>query len=267
MSAPSLSVSKALLALTFGFGFLALWFGRGPVVIADACMSRDVAPATLVPQDRVTEYRGDEETLYCNVSLRGAVESTRLRARWVAEAAAGVPAGTSLGETELTGEGRSWFSFRYTPGTAGLPAGRYHVELWVKGAAPEDALPQSSVPFSVAVAGPMIARAWTSRDERGEQPVVVFDPTAQAVYCVAMIRNARAGSNLVSRWLAVATERDASEVLIDEAQFPLDRSNLMFESHLTRPTNGWPKGEYRVELSLEGEDGPATTVTFRVGAK
>jgi hypothetical protein len=117
--------------------------------------------------------------------------------------------------------------------------------------APAPAAP-APVPEAVATLGSTI-----DAQNRVTEPTERFRPE-QTIYVSVATSQTPAGSTLSARWL------DSDGTLINEStQTVVSAAGAATEFHISKP-DGWPTGQYRVELSLNGQ--PLTTKTFAVVA-
>ena len=108
----------------------------------------------------------------------------------------------------------------------------------------------ASVPQAVATMGSSI-----DAQNRVVAPTETFRPE-QTIYVSVTTSQTPAGATLSARWL------DPAGTLINESsQTVVSAAGAATEFHIAKP-DGWPSGQYRVELSLNGQ--PLTTKTFMV---
>ncbi len=77
-----------------------------------------------------------------------------------------------------------------------------------------------------------------------------FDVDSPVFYLTGEVRNATVDSVLKAEWYWVESDPDT---LILDAELTLEDANSTFQFNLTKPTSGWPVGEYEVWLYLDGE--------------
>lgn len=77
----------------------------------------------------------------------------------------------------------------------------------------------------------------------------VFHPETEAIYAVGRLTGVSAPGRLTGRW-----EHLDSGVRLAEVEESLGSGDLEFWFSVTRPTGGWPAGEYKFYLALNGED-------------
>ena len=107
---------------------------------------------------------------------------------------------------------------------------------------------------------PQISEIVLSKDENGSRSTTVFAPT-DTFYLVAEVDGPE-NTRIKATWTAVNAENVDPNYLIDEVEQTFSGSNTLTFDLVGDTT--WPVGEYKVDLSLNGE--PNQTVTFRVQA-
>ena len=107
----------------------------------------------------------------------------------------------------------------------------------------------------VQVVGVTLGRE-VGADKRVASAVDTFGPT-DTIYAAVDTRGAAPSALLVARW----TYQDG-QVVHEETQTIVPSGPASTEFHISKP-DGWPKGDYKVEILLDGAS--ARTVSFRVG--
>ena len=80
-----------------------------------------------------------------------------------------------------------------------------------------------------------------------------FHPLSPEIHAVVQLKNARAGSELKGSWVAVDAIDEPNYVI---KSYPLelkDQGEVTAHFMISRPTDGWPSGKYKLELSLDGK--------------
>jgi hypothetical protein len=97
----------------------------------------------------------------------------------------------------------------------------------------------------------------TLNEESCEFDSSSFRTSIPLIYCSFNIKNPKFATALKISWYYISDSR----VLIEETSLiiPESKSSTTMHSSLNRPLNGWPKGVYEVELSLESKK-PITMV-------
>jgi hypothetical protein len=90
-------------------------------------------------------------------------------------------------------------------------------------------------------------------DEDGNSPTTVFAPS-DIFYAVADLNNAPAGTVVEAKWLAVQIEDyDAGELIYEQAISDFTDENFSGTIYFQLSNDsGWPTGEYKVDLYLNG---------------
>ncbi len=80
-----------------------------------------------------------------------------------------------------------------------------------------------------------------------QEVFAVGDPV---IYAVGRLENAPEGTVAKASWIYLDLD---PEYLIDEAEITAEEINSSVVFSLSRPDNGWPVGDYRVDLYIDGE--------------
>ena len=103
-----------------------------------------------------------------------------------------------------------------------------------------------------------------SVDETTMEPIEttdVFTPDTTEIFCSVKLSNAPPDTEIKAEWIYVAGEaEDLSNYLIDEVSLTAEGGYIGFS--LDSPDTGWPRGEYKVVLYLDGKE--SSTVPFTV---
>ena len=109
-------------------------------------------------------------------------------------------------------------------------------------------------------AAPQISKIVLSKDENGSRSTTVFGPD-DTFYLIAEADGPE-NTRVKATWTAVNAQDVDPNYLIDEVEQTFSGSNTLTFDLVS--DSAWPVGEYKVDLSLNGE--PAQSVTFRVQA-
>lgn len=125
---------------------------------------------------------------------------------------------------------------------------------------------------SVLMAGAFLAAAAQAGEPRFENPVLsdardgaakkVFAPNTAKIFLAARLADVKSGSKLRGVWIAEKTKVAPPNYQIDSTEMTGGGLMNLVTFSLSKPTAGWPAGDYRVELSINGK--PAGTVRFSV---
>lgn len=87
-----------------------------------------------------------------------------------------------------------------------------------------------------------------SRESKTER--TVFTPDTPRVYVLFTLTGVPAGTVIRSVWVAEKTGVTESNTTLDEATLTMGGAQISGSFWYSRPTNGWPPGEYRVDLYI-----------------
>ena len=111
---------------------------------------------------------------------------------------------------------------------------------------------------SVEVTTTRFQTAGLYKDPDGQDKTRTFAPQ-DTVYCLVQVRNAKDGQATVRAvWIAVQDQSPDSTISDKEVQ--TGNGTVTFEA--APPEGGWPPGDYRVELYLNGDK--RQTLEFKV---
>lgn len=90
----------------------------------------------------------------------------------------------------------------------------------------------------------------------------VYARDTAKIFLSAKLVDVSAGAKLTAVWIAEKTKVAAPNYRIDSADVTVGALTNRVHFSLSKPTAGWPEGDYRVELLINGK--PATSVRFKV---
>lgn len=98
----------------------------------------------------------------------------------------------------------------------------------------------------------------------GDTPtqVVTFAPDTAKISVFVELLTPKLGDKIEAKWIAVKTAGAAPGYVIDTSVTPVAAGVQEVDSHLSKPTAGWPTGDYKVDVSVNGE--LAKSVPFSV---
>jgi hypothetical protein len=99
-------------------------------------------------------------------------------------------------------------------------------------------------------------------DARGGAAKKVFTPNTAQIFLTARLADVKSGSKLKGVWIAEKTKVTPPNYQIDSTEMTVGSLMNLATFSLSKPTAGWPTGDYRVELSIDGK--PAGSVRFSV---
>lgn len=97
---------------------------------------------------------------------------------------------------------------------------------------------------------PRFASVVLTDDKESKVEKTVFAPDAPAVYTVFTLSDVPANTTIKSVWIAEKTPSAPDNSKIDETSLAMGGSLNSGNFSLSQPTNGWPVGQYRVELYI-----------------
>ena len=117
------------------------------------------------------------------------------------------------------------------------------------------------VSFPATSSTPSLSQATTCKSvnpQTGEpiEASSTFTPDTPEIFASAKLSNAPAGTEIKSEWIYVQ-----GDLLIDTWSTSAEGTRYISLS-ITRPDNGWPTGDYKLVLYLDGEE--AASVSFKV---
>ena len=99
-------------------------------------------------------------------------------------------------------------------------------------------------------------------DSETQEPITetqVFAVDTPVIYVTGRVENAPEATVIKASWIYLDLD---PEYLIEEAELTLEEVSSAIAFSLSKPDNGWPAGEYKVELYIDND--LAETVTFTV---
>lgn len=97
---------------------------------------------------------------------------------------------------------------------------------------------------------PRFATVVLTNDKESTVSKTSFTPDTPKVYAVFTLADVPSGTTVKSVWIAEQTEVAAPNYRLDEASLTMGGSVTSGNFSFSRPTSGWPPGEYRVELYI-----------------
>jgi hypothetical protein len=90
----------------------------------------------------------------------------------------------------------------------------------------------------------------------------VFAPDTPAIVLRADITDILVGTRLTATWVAVSAEGAAANYQIASADLEIKQASGQASFTVSRPDKGWPVGDYKVSLSINGQ--VATSLLFKI---
>ena len=118
---------------------------------------------------------------------------------------------------------------------------------------------------TIAVAGTAMAQKPIElriSDTQGGAQKATFKPDVPKVFAAAKLEGIPAGKPLRCDWIAVKVEGAPENYKIDSWQGKSASGQKDLTCSFSKPTAGWPVGDYRVDLFVDGKG--AGKATFKV---
>jgi len=118
-----------------------------------------------------------------------------------------------------------------------------------------------AVPTEASAASPRYSDLVLS-DAEGGPAKAVFEPNTAKIHLRAKLVDMPNGTVLKSEWIAEKTKVAPPNYRIDATELKVGSLTNIAKFSMSRPNAGWPEGDYRVDLLIDGK--PATQVKFKV---
>lgn len=112
-----------------------------------------------------------------------------------------------------------------------------------------------------ASAAPSLAKIVVSDSQEGPAKTILKPETAK-VYVRAELVDIPAGAKIRGDWIAVKTGVAPPNYKVDSAENVVGKGMNKYTFSMSKPTAGWPEGDYRVDFFIDGK--PAAKVPFKV---
>ena len=99
-------------------------------------------------------------------------------------------------------------------------------------------------------------------DREPVEPTNVFTPDTPEIFCSVNLSNAPSDTEVSSEWIYIQKDTEGEEGLLIDTWSTIAEGTRYVSFSVTRPDNGWPTGDYKVVLYLDGNE--KTSVTFKV---
>jgi len=248
-------VSFVAIILALTFSILACQVSFSTAKVENLRMARDEEG------NQPTTQFDPQDIFYLVGELANAPDDTRLKAVWIAVDVEGVAANSEIQTYETTsGSGKFWVRLSRDAGP--WPAGKYKVDLYLNDElnqslafevkASEVSLP-SPAPTEVAPAPPSeaagLSNIHTSLDEADARPSSQF-AQADTIYTHFNLDAPQGSAQINGTLTAVSAEGVEPETVFTELNesFPAGVQWIRFTN-----TMPWPKGVYRIDLTVDGE--------------
>ncbi len=255
-----------LLSLTTLIGTMPLLGCDGEVSFTTASLS-EATMATGIdseskPVGATNVFEANTPEIFCSVKLSNAPSDTEVLSEWV----------YIKGELEdvtdhvidsfpVVTDGTRYIEFSMTRPDNGWPTGEYEMVLYV------DGKEKVTLPFTVGETSGSFATTAPSASlseatmtlgvdsqSRPLNPTTTFSVDTLEIFCSVLLSDAPEGTSILSEWYYVSGElEDVTNLLIDSVPLAADSTQYV-QFSLTIPDNGWPAGEYKLVLYLDGAE-------------
>ncbi len=99
-------------------------------------------------------------------------------------------------------------------------------------------------------------------DAKDGPPKATYAPSTAKIFLKAKLVDVPASAKVRSDWIAVKTKVAPPNYKIDSVELPVGILKNRADFSMGQPKTGWPEGDYRVELSIDGRK--AAEATFKV---
>ena len=101
-----------------------------------------------------------------------------------------------------------------------------------------------------------------SDSDDGDDSMDVFTPDTAKIFLKAELVDVPSGAKLTGSWIAEKTDAAPPNYKIDSVDLTVGALVNVATFSLSKPNAGWPTGDYRVELFIDGK--PVTQARFKV---
>lgn len=119
-----------------------------------------------------------------------------------------------------------------------------------------------AAPFAVLAGEPRYEDIVLTDDKERATDKHNFSPDTPSIFLLATLADVPSGVRLKSVWIAEKTEVAPANYEIDSTELTGGGAMNKVTFSLSRPDAGWPPGEYRVELLIDGN--PSGSARFTV---
>jgi hypothetical protein len=225
--------------------------GSQPAYITDVVLAKDTQGANFTPVEITDAYEPAQATFHAVVTLQDAPQNLKLGATWYLVRAAGYQSNSKIDEKTLNVEqgGSRNVDFTLKTTQATWPPGTYCVEIYADG---ELALSKTftvvggaTTPNASSEIVQEIVLAEDTNPDTFEpiNPTNTFKKNAPAIHAAIKIENAPPNTSFGAKWYP--PDQQPLEFNLP----PVDGTRWL-DFRLTPGSDGFPVGEYRVEIYL-----------------
>ncbi|MCL4393789.1 MAG: hypothetical protein M1482_03090 [Chloroflexi bacterium] len=226
-------------------------------VITNAVMAKDAQGDQYDPVGITDTFPGNQSTFHAVVSITNAPDNTSFKVIWLTSS------NTEMGNYNLQSGGTRNLDFTFEPDAGTLPAGDYHVEVYVNGdlnrtlkfsvssSTSEQPTPEATQKQSSGfISDVVMAKGTEGSDKHPVDETNTFG-TTDIFHAVVAIQDAPANTDFKATWYIVdAGSAAAPNSSIGVTELKTDGTrNVDFS---LRPPSEWPVGSYRVDISVNG---------------
>jgi len=99
-------------------------------------------------------------------------------------------------------------------------------------------------------------------DQKGGAAKHVFKPDTAKIYLHAKLEDVPGGSTVKSDWIAEKTQVAPPNYKMDSVELKIGPLINNVDFNMSKPTKGWPLGDYRIDLFINGK--PAGNVKYKI---
>lgn len=109
-----------------------------------------------------------------------------------------------------------------------------------------------TLPFAATAQAAKFDNIVIASTENATESETTFAADTAKLFLSANLSEASSGAKVTIQWISVDSHGVApANYKIDEVNLTITNENII-TSTLTKPTNGWPVGTYRVDLAVDG---------------
>lgn len=236
--------------------------GTAPAYLKEIILTTDTKGEGFTPVDTVTEFQPSQATFHAVAVLEKAPANIKLAAAWYLVRAEGYASGTKIDEKELTVNDGGTRNVDFTLKTSQdrWPPGDYCVEIYAEGnlalsrtfKVTGDTTPSNA-------SGGVVKQVVLAEDSKPEtfepvNPTTTFKSNAPFIHATVQVQDAPANTQFRARWYPPGQ---------DPLDFDLKTDGTRWlDFRLTPAPNGFPAGDYKVEIYVNEQ--LADTKTFTV---
>ncbi|MCG3139332.1 MAG: hypothetical protein HDKAJFGB_00200 [Anaerolineae bacterium] len=234
--------------------------GETPTFISDVVLAKDAQGANYEPVGITEAFEPSQATLHAIVTLVNAPKNLQLGATWHLIQASGYkPQKIDATTIEVADGGSRNVDFTLKGTQSAWPVGSYCVEIYANDklalAKSFTVIAGESNAGSNVIQDIVLAESVKPDTFDPINPTDTFKKNAEAIHAVVRILDAPANTQLSAKWFPPSQEP------LDFALPPVDGTRWL-DFRLTPPPDGFPAGEYKVEIYVNQK--LADTKTFTV---